>query len=161
MENLTHIKKLSNPHYIGSYELMTGESPIELNVKIEKVVKEPVQNGDQKEDCVVMYLKGQKPMIINATNRKNLEKATGTPYIERMIGKTVTLHVVKIKAFGENVDALRIKPIAPTPAALPELTPEHAKWESARTAIKAGNTTIETIRKSFILSEANEKLLQA
>lgn len=161
MEQLTHIKRLANPNYIGSYELMTGDTPIELNVKIEKVVKEPVQNGDQKEDCVVMYLKGQKPMIINATNRKNLEKATGTPYIERMIGKTVTLHVVKIKAFGENVDALRIKPIAPAAPKLPELTPEHAKWDGARTALKAGNTNLETIRKSFILSAENEAKLLA
>ena len=156
METLTHIKKLANPNYIGSYELMTGDTPTELTVIIEKVVKEPVQNGDKKEDCTVMYIKGQKPMILNATNRKSLEKATGTPFIERMVGKKVTLHVVKTKAFGDTVDALRIKPEAPV---LPAFTPQHPKWNDAITALKAGNTNIETIKRSYIISAENEKIL--
>lgn len=159
METLTHIRKLSNPNYIGSYELMTGDTPVELVVTIEKIVKEPVQNGDTKEDATVMYLKGQKPMIVNATNRKSLEKATGTPFIERMIGKQVTLFVIKIKAFGDMVDALRIRPTAPILASKPDLNPHHPKWNDALTALNSKNTTLETIKKSYTVSIANEKLL--
>jgi hypothetical protein len=42
---------------------------------------------------------------------------------------------------------------------LPELTPSHPKWEDAKKAIAAGNTTIEAVRKSFKITEQNEKLL--
>lgn len=154
----THIRRLSNPNYIGSYELMTGGEPKDLVVTIDKIVKEPVQNGDKKEDATVMYIKGQKPMIINATNRKALIKATGSVYIEDMAGKKVTLFVAKVRAFGETVDALRIRPEAPL-VTVQELTPEHPKWSAAKTALKSGNTTIEAIKKSYKLSSKNEKEL--
>ena len=67
MENKTHFKKLRNPSYIGSYELMVGTNSVELNVTIERAVKEMVQNGDKKEEAMVIYLKGHKPMIVNST----------------------------------------------------------------------------------------------
>lgn len=154
----THIRRLSNPNYIGSYELMTGGDPKDMVVTIEKIVKEPVQNGDKKEDATVMYIKGQKPMIINATNRKSLIKATGSVYIEDMTGKKVTLFVSKVRAFGETVDALRIRPEPPV-ITIPELTPDHPRWNDAKVALKAGNTTIEAIKKSYKLSPKNEKEL--
>jgi len=154
----THYKKLRNPNYIGSYELMTGGSPIELVVKIERAVKEMVQNGDKKEEAMVIYLKGQKPMIVNSTNAKSIEKATGSPYIEDWVGKSITLYVAKIKAFGETVDALRVKPTAPV-IKMPELTPQHPRWDGAKTALASKNTTLEAIRKNYVLSPENEKLL--
>lgn len=156
MENLTHYKKLRNPNYIGSYELMTGGEPIELVVTIERATKEMVQNGDKKEEAMVVYLKGQKPMIVNATNAKAITSALGTPYVEEWSGKRITLYVARIKAFGETVDALRVRKYAP---GLPELTASHPKWNDAIQALKAKNTTIEQIKKSYLLSSENEKLL--
>lgn len=154
----THYKKLRNPNYIGSYELMTGDKPIELVVTITSATKEQVQNGDRKEDAMVIYLKDQKPMIVNSTNAKSITKAIGSPFIEDWVGKQITLYVAKIKAFGETVDALRVKPTAPV-VKLPELTPEHQRWEGAKKAIADGNTTIESIKKVFTISSQNEKLL--
>jgi len=156
MENLTHYKKLRNPNYIGSYELMTGGEPIELVVTIERATKEMVQNGDKKEEAMVVYLKGQKPMIVNATNAKAITSALGSPYVEEWSGKRITLYVARIKAFGETVDALRVRKDAP---GLPELTASHPKWNDAIQALKAKNTTIEQIKKSYLLSAENEKLL--
>jgi hypothetical protein len=156
MENLTHYKKLRNPNYIGSYELMTGSEPIELVVTIESAAKEMVQNGDKKEEAMVVYLKGQKPMIVNATNAKAITSALGTPYVEQWAGKRITLYVAKIKAFGETVDALRVRKDAP---GLPELNATHPKWNDAIQALKTKNTTIEQIKKSYLLSAENEKLL--
>lgn len=150
----THFKKLRNPNYIGSYELMTGDKPIELVVAIEKAVKEMVQNGDKKEEAMVVYLKGQKPMIVNSTNAKAISSATGSPYIEDWVGKKITLYVAQIKAFGEKVDALRVKKEAPS---LPVLNATHPKWNDAITALKAGNTTVDKIKLSY---QVNEKELQ-
>lgn len=115
MKELTHIKKLKDPKYIGSYELMISDTEVkEMTVTIEKVVQEYVQNGDKKELKPVMHIVGQKPMIVSATvNIKNLIKATGTPFIENMAGKQITLFLTKEKFFGELQYALRIRPFAP------------------------------------------------
>lgn len=138
----THYKKLRNPNYIGSYELMTGEAPIELNVKIASAVKEQVQNGDKKEEAMVLYLENQKPMIVNSTNAKAISAALGSPYIEDWVGKLITLYVAKIRAFGENVDALRVRKEAPK-FTLPDLPLNSKTHTSTLEAIKSGKTTLK------------------
>ena len=156
MENLTHWKKLTNPNYIGAYSLDPGQ---ELNVTIEKVVREKVKGADGKEEeCTVAYLKGQKPFILNATNSKAITAALGTPYIEQWKGKTITIFAAKIKAFGELMEALRVKTKAPV-IALPELHPLHKRWSEAQQAMYTGNTNIEEIKKRFTLTKENEQLL--
>jgi hypothetical protein len=150
----THYRRLVNPHYIGAYSLDSGQ---ELNVTIEKVIREQVAGPDgKKEECSVAYLKGQKPFILNATNSKTIAKVLKSPYIEDWAGKIITLYAAKIKAFGEELEALRVKPTLPS---RPELTPTHAKWNGAIKALQAGNTTIEAIKAAYVLSEANETLL--
>lgn len=152
----THYRRLVNPHYIGAYSLDPGQ---ELNVTIDRVVREVVAGPDgKKEECTVAYLKGQKPFILNSTNSKMISKVLKSPYIEDWAGKTITLYAAKIKAFGEELEALRVRPTLPT-ITKPELTPTHAKWRGAVTAVKAGNTTIEAIKSAYVLSEANEALL--
>lgn len=159
----THYRKLHNPDFIGAYSLMDGDKPTELVVTIKSIALQEVKGVDgKKDDCMVAQLVGQKPFIINATNAKTITKIYGSPYIEDWTGKKITLYVAKVKVAGEAVDALRIRPTAPagTPeATLPELTPAHEKWEGAKTALKAGNTTIEKIRKAYTLSEENKALL--
>lgn len=159
----THYKKLRSPNYIGSYELMTGETPIELIVQIESAVKEQVQNGDKKEEAMVVYLKGQKPMIVNSTNAKAITSALGSPFVEDWVGKYITLYVAKIRAFGENVDALRVKKEAPV-FALPEFLPTNKNWQKAIDAINSGSTnlenSLEVIRKSYSISLDNLTLFR-
>ena len=158
-ETKTHWKKLQHPDYIGAYELMDGTPNKELTVTITKVAREQITGADgKKEECTVCYLHGQKPMILNSTNQKVMQKLFDSPYIEDWAGKKMTLYVARVKAFGDTVDALRVRPTAPK---LPELTPTHEKWQGAMTALKAGNTTIEAIRKNYIVSQDNEKLRTA
>lgn len=155
----THWKKLNNPDYIGAYELMTGDGPIELDVTIKTVSNEIVTGpNNRKDECIVAKLKGHKPFILNATNAKTIEKLADSPFIEDWNGLRITLYVAKVRAFGETVDALRVKDSLPK---LPEFTPDHSKWEAAKNAIKNGSTDVESIRKSYTLSKANEKLLLA
>lgn len=158
----THWKKLTHPDYIGAYELMKGDKNIELPVKIEAVKREIVQGPDgKKEECTVMTIPPHKPMILNATNQKALTKAIGSPFIEDWGGKMVTLYVAKVRAFGETIDALRIKDVLYTPPALPVLDIKHPKWNDAKASVKEGKATIDAIRKSYTLSAENEKLLLA
>ncbi len=159
MENKTHFKKLRNPSYIGSYELMVGANSVELNVTIDKAVKEMVQNGDKKEEAMVIYLKGHKPMIINSTNAKNISKALNSPYIEDWLGKEITLYVAKIRAFGENVDALRVKPITSIKQ-LPKLEINTPNFEAVKTALSSGKFTIEQVKSKYQVSVEVQKLLE-
>lgn len=162
----THWKKLYNPDYLGAYSLMQGDKPTEMDVTISKVILEKVAGADgKKEDCTVCQLVGQKPMVLNATNQKLMEKIFGSPYIEDWAGKKMTLCVKRIRAFGETVDALRVKDSLPkqngTTATKEELTPTHPKWHGAKEAIASESTTIEKIKVVYILSPENEELLTA
>lgn len=105
---LTHWKKLTNPKYIGAHDLLPNQ---ELQVTIESVANEIVKGQDgQDGECVVAKIKGaKKPMIINKTNMKIIEKVLGTPYVEHWAGKQITLYAAKVKAFGDIVLALRVK----------------------------------------------------
>ena len=151
-----HWKQLTNPLYLGAYSLQPGEERI---VEIERVVKEQVKGADGKaEDCTVAYLKGEKPMILNSTNCRTLSKVYGSPYIQDWIGKSVIVYAEKVKAFGDVVDALRIRPTKPP---LPELTPEHPKWAEAVKVVKADPKAIDKITARFTVSPTNLKLLKA
>ena len=110
---VTHWKKLTNPNYIGSHDFQPNQ---ELTVMIERVQSESVkcmEGGKVKEEqCVVAYFKGaKKPMILNKTNCKIIAKKLNTPYIEQWVGGQITLYVAKVKAFGDIVDALRVKAV--------------------------------------------------
>lgn len=115
----THWKKLHNPDYIGAYAIDPGKT---LVVTIRNVKNEVVTGPDgKKEECMVMTFEERdcKPMIVNSTNAKTIEKLYKTPYIEEWDGKKIELYVEKVKAFGEVVDALRIKNKVPSSTKIP------------------------------------------
>lgn len=116
-QTLTHWKKLENPDYIGSYAFQPGETK---TLTIARVVREMIHGVDGKtEECTVVYFsEPEKPLILNVTNAKAISKIAGSPYIEKWAGVRVYLHVEKVKAFGEVVDAVRVKKTAP-----PQATP--------------------------------------
>lgn len=104
----THWKKLTNPDYLGAYSI---EDNKDLILTIDYVKDEMVIGPDgKKEECMVMHFKEKaKPMILNATNAKMIQKLLKTPYIEDWSGHKVQIGIEKVKAFGEVVDALRIR----------------------------------------------------
>lgn len=112
-EKLTHWKKLTNPDYLGAYAL---EPDQDLVVTIKSVANEVVTGADgKKETCMVMrFMENVKPMILNATNSKTITKLLKTPYIEEWSGRKIQLYVQQgVKAFGDVVDALRVRPFLP------------------------------------------------
>ena len=150
---MTHWKQLTNPDYIGVYSLQPNE---ERTVEIVRVERQQVTGADgKKEECTVAILKDEKPFILNSTNCKTLTKLYKTPYIEQWVGKSVIIYAARIKAFGEDMDALRIRPT------LPELTPAHRSWSEAVKAVKSDPKNIDKITARFTVSPANLKLLKA
>ncbi len=104
----THWKKLTNPNYLGAYSIEKGQ---DLILTIKYIQEEKVIGTDgKKDDCVVChFVENAKPMILNSTNMKTIAKLYNTPYIEEWVGKKIQIGIEKIKAFGEIVEALRIR----------------------------------------------------
>ena len=112
-EVLTHWKKLTNPDYLGAYALEPGQ---DLIVTIKSVANEVVTSVDgKKETCSVMhFMENVKPLVLNATNSKTITKLLKTPYIEQWLGRKIQLYVEHgVKAFGDVVDAIRVRPFLP------------------------------------------------
>ena len=108
----THWKKFCNPDYLGAYSLDENE----IKVLTIKEVKQEVVTGSngKKEECSVCYWQeNEKPMILNRTNCKAIEKLYKTPYIEDWAGRKVAIKAEPVNAFGDIVEALRIQKTIP------------------------------------------------
>jgi len=152
----THWKKTQNPNYLGTYAI-DPDSDLVLTIKDAK--QEMISNpkGEDEEKLVLYFKEDQKPLIMNVTNSKQIEKIYGTPYIEEWIGKKIQLYIDdNIKAFGETVTGVRIRPKKPKK---PKLSPSHDKWAGAVSAFGNDKTDLDTIRKHYRLDEEMEELL--
>ena len=108
----THWKKLINPDYLGAYSLEPGQDMV---LTIRTVKKEMITGTDgKKEERIVCYwAEDQKPMILNVTNCKMIAKLLKTPYIERWAGHRIQIGAELVSAFGEKVEALRVRKALP------------------------------------------------
>jgi len=156
----THFKKMQDPNYLGSWDLMDADGNIKDVVLTIKVVeKQKIFDGKGgSEDLPVLVFTDDKykPMVMNATNLKAVAKVTGSVFIEDWAGCKIQITVKKVKAFGDIHDALRI---VEKMIVLPELTPEHKRWDGAKVGLKNGSITMEQIYKNYTLTEANKQLL--
>lgn len=130
---MTHWKKLTNPNYLGAYSIEDGQ---DLVLTISNVKNEIVTGTDgKKEECVVCYFKeNAKPMILNATNMKTITKLFGTPYIEEWQDRKIQIGIERVKAFGEIVEALRVRKTKPIEQAKTKI-----KCESCQSEVTASN----------------------
>lgn len=161
MEQKTHWKKLMNPNYLGSYAFQPNQ---EMILTIREVKEEMVTGSDgKKEECMVCHFKENiKPLILNTTNSKTIEHIYQTPYIEDWQGKRVQLYVTPVKAFGDTVDAIRIRPKAPPDInqQKPILNESHPDWRKAVAALEEGSATIAALQKRFTIPTEELKNLQ-
>jgi hypothetical protein len=109
---LTHWKKLRNPDYLGAYALQPNE---ELVLTIKKAGVETILGveGKKEDELVIHFNEDYKPMIVNATNAKTIAKVHKTPYVEEWVGKKIQIYARRIRAFGEDMDALRVRDFIP------------------------------------------------
>ena len=108
----THFKALMNSEYLGAYSLEDGK---DIVLTIDYIKVETVTGTDgKKEDLPVCHWKeNQKGMILNSTNMKMIAKVLGSNYIEDWSGKQIQIGIEKVKAFGDLVEALRVRRYAP------------------------------------------------
>lgn len=108
----THWKKLNNPDYLGAYALEPGE---DMALTIKKAGQEAFTgtSGKKEEGLLIHFMEDVKPMICNATNAKTISKLAGSPYVEDWGNVRIALFSQEVSAFGETVDALRVRPYPP------------------------------------------------
>jgi len=114
-EVMGHWKKLvSDPKYIGEADFEDSEEKV---VTIELVTCDLVINKDGRAEKTVLNFKENcKPLILNVTNSKAISKVTGKKKVEEWKGARIVLYIdPHVKAFGDIVSAVRVRPFAPKP----------------------------------------------
>lgn len=111
----THWKKVvSDPNFIGEGDFQEGEEKV---LTIDRVnASETVTTAEGKSQKAVVHWKekGNKPMILNVARSKSIEKVAGSGYFEDWPGVAVQLYIEHgIRAFGEVVSAVRVRPYKP------------------------------------------------
>jgi len=154
MSKKTHWKKMTDTNYLGSWDVDEENLVLKIKEVKEEMLKPSPQA--QEEKCIVAYFEGTKPMILNKTNCKAIEKRTGSAFIEDWIGKEITIYVAKVKAFGEMHDALRVQDFAPKKK-------QKAKFKDYSKALEAvlkGKKTAQWMLDTYECTEEQEKQLE-
>ena len=161
-ESKTHYRKIFKSDHLGSADL---EEYLEEGKKLVFTIKNVKQEygakvAGRKIDANIAYFtENIKPLVLNATNSKQVRKFTGSAFVEDWNGVIVELYIDNnVKMKGETVDGVRIRSVQPT-TEKPELTPDSIKWESAKKAVQEKGATIDTIAKHYVITVENYALL--
>lgn len=158
MEHLTHWKNQFNYDYLGAYSLPDGKD-IVLTLKETKKEMVTGANG-QKSECFVAYFhENAKPMILNKTNCKTIEKLFNTPNIEEWVNKQIQIGSTRINAFGEMTDCLRVRPFAPKLSEeRPAVQTGSVIWKNILDALAGGYTVTQVMTKYKLTKEQIKEL---
>jgi hypothetical protein len=89
---------------------------------ISHVALETVGQGADQKEKPVLYLEGQRPMVLNRTNFEALEDVFGDS--DDWPGHKIKIRVVPTRYQGKAIDGLRVEPIVPKPAPKDDLNDE-------------------------------------
>lgn len=113
-EQLTHWGKTREVNYLGAWDVQPGQDLILTIAKIgQETVENPAENTKEVKTVIHFVEQGFKPMVLNTTNKKAIASALDTPYIENWVGHPIAIFVKRVKAFGKENDALRVRDKAP------------------------------------------------
>jgi len=154
-------KDVLNPKFLGSWDIPDGGTII---VKILKSQTEEVDNfkTNKKENKLVVYLACHKPMVCNMTNAKAISMALKSKYLEDWNNKYIEIGTKRIRAFGEETDALRVKNVAPKTPVLNKtvLLESDKNFDVIKQALKEGKTTEEKLNEKYEISQEVWKILK-
>lgn len=115
MSEKVHWKKIvSDPNFIGEGDFAPGEEKVLTILRVNQSETVTTAEGKSKKAVVHWKEPGNKPMILNVARSKAIEKVAGSGYLEDWPGVAVQLFIEHgIKAFGEVVSAVRVRPFKP------------------------------------------------
>nr|WP_313470807.1 hypothetical protein [Stenotrophomonas geniculata] len=159
MSDMTHYRKVFDSPYLSAADIV---EPVVLTVA--RVTQEADKTKKTKDVFNTAYFQEReirpgeklKPMILNATNSKMMDRLTGTPFIEDWAGKRITVYVDNNVKFGrETVEGLRIRAAAERRT----LTPEAASvWANAKDAYRRDGNLDKVLSRYDMSQEHIEQL---
>ena len=109
-----HWRNEFKSNYLGSHLMTNGQDMI---LTIKSVVADDLQatDGTKKHSLVASFVEpGVLPMVLNKTNCRTIAKLYHENDYTRWAGKRISVYVDhNVKAFGDTVDGLRIRPKVP------------------------------------------------
>lgn len=156
-----HYRAVFDSPYLSAADVV---EPVTLTIS--HVLQEPDKTKKTKDVFNTAYFvekeirRGEalKPMILNATNSKTVDKITGTPFIEGWSGARITIYVDNNVKFGrDTVEGLRIRAAADRRT----ITPDQTKaWDNAKAAyVRDGN--LDLVLAKVNMSEEHQAQLIA
>ncbi len=142
----THWKNLfpNKMLLLGSQNLNEGE---ELIANIQSVSVEEIRNQNgQTERVPIIKFDKAPPMVLNITNTRAIASLYGERYDE-WEGCAVQIYATKVKAFGQEQMALRIR------EAIPDTNQNVDEYENALNAC----TTLPDLQQTFMAIPKNLK----
>lgn len=107
-------KVVSDPNYIGETDFEPGEEKILTIASVNQSETVTTAEGKVQKAVVHWAEKQYKPMILNVARSKAIEKVAKSGYFEDWTGVRVQLYIEHgIKAFGDVVSAVRVRPYQP------------------------------------------------
>ena len=107
-------KIVSDPIYIGEADFEEGEEKIATIDRVAAGVKVKSAEGTSEKSVVYFREKDIKPMILNVARSKVIAKVANSRFVEDWAGVPIQLYVEDgIKAFGDIVSAVRVRPKRP------------------------------------------------
>jgi hypothetical protein len=150
--------------YLGAVDLWDDKKKgyAQLVVTIDKFFVDEMVGSMGKERKVFCKLKEfTKPMVVNVTNFKRLQKLFETVEQDVYLGKPIALGVEKVSSPEGKVDALRFSSRPPQVAqkeAKPGISDDD--FPKAIASVQKGSTTIEKLMASRTLTPNQIKLLK-
>jgi len=161
MESKTHYRKVFKSDHLGSADLEDFiEEKKRLVFTIKKVRQEyGVRVAGRKGDHNIAYFnEAIKPMVLNATNSKVIQKFAGSPFVEDWNNIVVELYIDKnIKFGGDIVSGVRVRPTQPSNTK-PTLNPSSPNWAKAQERVKEG-MSFEDVCNFYSISKQDYDLL--
>lgn len=144
--------------YLGAYSLEKDGKYDAVIVTIESVYQGDFLSQGGKEKRPFVKLKEfDKPMVINRTNFKRLEKFFQSFDPSTYVGKQIVLGVENVSSPEGIVPALRFS-TRPLPSKEKPALPD-AMLDKAIESIKSGKGSIEKIEKTYSLTAEQKKAL--
>ncbi len=144
-----HYRNVFKSDHLGSADL---EDLIEQGYKLAFTIKEVRQEigakvaGKKMDANIAYFIEPIKPLVLNATNSKQVKLFAGTPFVEDWKNIAVELYVDEnVRAItGGTTQGVRIKPVQPNLGVVKKPIFTQSNFEKAKKA-NATKEQIETI----------------
>jgi len=150
-----HFRKVYKSDHLGVSDLEELlEEGKELKFTIKQVRQETNATvaGKKGNFNIAYFVEPIKPLVLNATNAKQIKTFVGSSFVEDWNNVRVELFCDEnVRMKGEVVGGIRIRPVQPRDKVKTEFT--EANFENAKKA----NATIELIKRSYSLTPAMEQ----